>query len=630
MDFFAAQERARAASRRLVLWFALCVAGVVATLYAVAVLVRPLVGRDGMQRTSFDWWDPQLAGGIVPTVGGIIVLGSLFKLLQLSAGGAVVARDMGGRPLDPSTRDPLERRLLNVVEEMAIASGLSAPEVWVLDTEEGINAFAAGTDPANAVIGVTRGCLEKLNRAELQGVVAHEFSHILNGDMKLNMRLIGWIFGLVMIAMMGRLLVQMMRHVRPSRDSKGGGGVMAVFVVGLVLWLVGSVGVFFAKLLQAGVSREREYLADAAAVQFTRNPAGLADALKKVGGFWRQGAIQTPRAAEARHLFFAGSELVKMGFATHPPLEARIRAIEPSWQGGMIAAEKQVVFADDAEERVASNLAPATAAFALDSLGESSRLDPQVGAALRKKLSDGRVVFQSKPDAQALLYGLLLAQDPDEHREGLGYLESAAGAAMAGQAELWSRALEGRSAAEKLATVDLSLPWLRRMGRDEAQEFIGLTQRLIEADGHLHLFEFMLQKVIERQVAVGLGLRPVAKVRHRALADLGRETAVLAGAFAGLSADPAAWEAARADFLSHTGRELERLDAARCGLAEVAAALVQFEAATPLVKVQVLRLCGLVAVHDGVLEDNEVELLRACAEAIGAPLPPLAGMVARG
>jgi len=221
--------------------------------------------------------------------------------------------------------------------------------VWVMDQEEGINAFAAGTDPANAVIGVTRGCLEKLNRAELQGVVAHEFSHILNGDMKLNMRLIGWIFGVVMIAMFGRMLLQLVRHLRPSRDSDGkvAGGVLLIAVAGLALWGVGSIGVLFAKLLQAGVSRQREYLADAAAVQFTRNPSGLADALKKVGGFWRNGMIQTPHAAEARHLFFASSELVRMGFATHPPLEARIRAIEPSWEGGLIEPEDQVIFEDE-------------------------------------------------------------------------------------------------------------------------------------------------------------------------------------------------------------------------------------------------------------------------------------------
>ena len=222
MNFFQAQERARVASRWLVVWFILAVMGVVTALYALAVIAKSWIAsgeylHDGSLATN-PWLDPSLATSIAPLASGVILVGSLYKLARLSGGGAVVARDLGGRQVDPATTDLLERRLLNVVEEMAIASGLPAPEAWVMDGESGINAFAAGTDPANAVIGVTRGCLERLNRDELQGVVAHEFSHILNGDMKLNMRLTGWVFGLVMIAMIGRMLLQALRHVRLSSD----------------------------------------------------------------------------------------------------------------------------------------------------------------------------------------------------------------------------------------------------------------------------------------------------------------------------------------------------------------------------------------------------------------------------
>ena len=203
----------------------------------------------------------------------------------------MVARDLGGREVEPGTTDRLERRLLNVVEEMAIASGVAVPGVWVMDDERGINAFAAGTDPTNAVVGVTRGTLERLSRAELQGVVAHEFSHILNGDMKLNMRLMGWIFGLVMLAMLGRVMLEAFRFMGASRNSRGGGGriVLAIVVAGLAVWLVGSIGVFFARMLQAAISRQREYLADASAVQFTRDPGGIAGALRKIGGFSMRG-----------------------------------------------------------------------------------------------------------------------------------------------------------------------------------------------------------------------------------------------------------------------------------------------------------------------------------------------------
>jgi len=616
MDFFEAQERARATSRRLILWFAFCVAGVVAVIYLLAVLSKPLVFDH--QATEFAWWDPGLLATVAPLIGGIIVLGSLFKLLQLSSGGAVVARDLGGRQVDPSTRDPLERRLLNVVEEMAIASGIPAPEVWVMDGESSINAFAAGTDPSNAVVGVTRGALERFNRAELQGVVAHEFSHILNGDMKLNMRLIGWIFGLVMIAMLGRMLLEMLRYTRvSSRNSKnGGGGILLVVAAGVALWLVGSVGVFFARMLQAGVSRQREYLADASAVQFTRNPAGLADALRKVGGYTRHGALQTAKAAEARHLFFAKSDLSGLGFATHPPLPDRIKAIDPSWDGSMLKGRPQEVFSDDAPDRSSASrvmpppLPAMVSGFAAAAGATTGAFDPHDG-------------IGSKTDAKALMFGLLLTPgDPGV----LAYLKEQTSKAMASHAAEWSRRLVDEPSAARLELVDRSLPWLRRMSGEEASDFIRVTRELIAADGQVSLSEFMLQKVLERHVGVGLGLRGVPPIRHPSLSGLRHETAVLLGAFAAISGDEAAWASAAREFHDHTGQSLPLLSPESCGIAAVAAALDEFEAATPLVKVRLLRMCGLVAAHDGVIEPSELQLLRAASEAIGAPMPALGGL----
>lgn len=621
MDFFEAQERARSASRRLVLWFALCVIAVVAVLYAVAVVAKPLVIDQAA--TAFKWWDPELLATVAPLIAGIIVLGSLFKLLQLAGGGAVVARDLGGRQVDPSTRDPLERRLLNIVEEMSIASGIPAPEVWVLDEEMAINAFAAGTDTSNAVVGVTRGALERFDRAELQGVVAHEFSHILNGDMKLNMRLIGWIFGLVMIAMLGQMLLQTLRFTRvSSRNSKnGGGGMLVVVAAGVALWLVGSVGVFFARMLQAGVSRQREYLADASAVQFTRDPSGLANALKKVGGFTRHGVMQASKAAEARHLFFAKSDLSGLGFATHPPLPDRIKAIEPSWDGSMLKGRAQEVFSDETPDGPSSRSGPPP--LPLPGMASGFAAGGAAAAATTRGGFDAREGIGSKTDAKALMYGLLLA--PDDAKT-LDDLRERTSPAMADHAAAFSKQLADQSASMRLGLVDLSLPWLRRMSREEAAEFIAITRDLIAADGRVSLSEFMVQKVLERHVGVGLGLREVARIRHSSLKPLRQETAVLLGAFAAISGDESARTAAAREFEDHTGIALPLLPPASCGLAEVAAALDEFEASTPLVKVRLLRMCGLVVAHDGVLEPAEHELLRAASEAIGAPMPPLAGL----
>jgi hypothetical protein len=447
------------------------------------------------------------------------------------------------------------------------------------------------------------------------------------------MRLTGWIFGLVMIAMIGRMLMQLLRYVRvsSSRESKGGGGiVLLILVVGAAVWAIGSIGALFARLIQAGVSRQREFLADASAAQFTRYPAGIANALKKIGGFSLQGAIRSSGASEARHLFFAGSDLIRFGFATHPPLESRIRALEPTWNGELLESERETPSKRQAGPvsmltgASVASLAPEQASKALDSLGKSARIDPHIGSAIRGVLQNANIGFHSKEEAKVLLYGLLLARDGVAHDNALAVLGETTDPETTFAAKDWHRQLAHRSAAEKLALVDLSLPWLRRMSHHEARAFLGLSRTLIEVDGGISLFEFMLERVLERNVAIGLGLRAVARIQYRSINDLQRETAILLGAFAGQSGDPAALDAAAGEYREHTGTGLERLDPSECTLELVADALTRFDQSTPLVKSRILRLCGLASMSDGTLKDGEVELLRAAAEAMGAPLPPTA------
>lgn len=632
MNFFEAQERARKSSRLLVWWFILSVLGVIVTMYVIAIAyVRfagtPSTGRiaetrvQGQDLTS-GWWDPALFGGVAVIVGGVILIGSWIKLAQLSAGGKVVAQSLGGRPVEPTTTDLAERRLLNVVEEMAIASGVPVPEVWTMDEEQGINAFAAGTDPSNAVIGVTRGTLERLDRSELQGVIAHEFSHILNGDMKLNLRLMGWIFGLVMLSMLGRIMLESFRFMRGSRDSKGNGVVIAIVVAGLAVWLVGSIGVLFARMLQAAISRQREYLADASAVQFTRDPEGIAGALKKIGGFSEHGNISTPKAMEARHMFFAGSGF-NMLMATHPPLEKRIKAIDPRWNGKMLEGAAGPIRNGEFNGSMgfSGSLEQVDSGGGVDSLGESGRLDAHVGAVIREQLRLGKVTSFSKSEAKALLLGLLVAAD-DTGREMAQNILVEYGIEDDGIQQIigWSLDLENYSSSKKLALVDLSLSWLRKMSQPEARDFVKISQNLIEADGEVNLFEFMLQKVIERHVNIGIGLRPVPHMKYRKIESLEKQLGQLLGGFAKLAGNEGAITRAAAEYKLHTGRDLPRIDA---GLGEVGAALYEMDASTPLVKQQILRLCGLVVTDDGVVDDKELELLRATAEAIGAPIPPL-------
>ena len=628
MNFFEAQERARKSSRALVWWFILSVVGVIVVMYVLGVSLwqysstNPQGVYAATDTAELVWWDPTIFTWVSVLVGGVIMTGSWVKLAQLSGGGKVVAQSLGGRAVEPTTTDLPERRLLNVVEEMAIASGVPVPEVWIMDEEQGINAFAAGTDPSNAVIGITRGTLERLTRTELQGVVAHEFSHILNGDMKLNMRLMGWIFGLVMLSMLGRIMIESLRFMRGSRDSKAGGIILALVVAGLAVWLVGSIGVLFARMLQAAISRQREYLADASAVQFTRQVEGIAGALKKIGGYSEQGTIRSPKAMEARHMFFAGSGFSSL-MATHPPLEKRIKAIDPQWNGKMLEGKADPVRAEEFSGAMSfSGLLEQTAARgSVDSLGENVRLDSHVGAAIREDLRAGKAIAFSKQEAKTLLLGLLVAVDHDWRETAKRILEEhGLDAEMIAQVIAWSVDLEEYDSSKKLALVDLSLSWLRKMSQSEARDFVTASQALIEADGEVNLFEFMLQKVIERHVLIGLGLKPVPGMRYRKIQDLERELADLLSVFATLAGGGTAIEVAAAQYREHTGRDLPRSSA---GLSEVSRALEEMDAATPLVKQQILRLCGLVVTDDGHVAYQEMELLRAAAEAIGAPIPPL-------
>ncbi|HHH14063.1 MAG TPA: hypothetical protein ENJ98_07480, partial [Thiolapillus brandeum] len=343
MDFFAAQDDARRKTRWLIVLFVLAILSLV-VLTNLFIMLFAEYSTDyyvqGHTPTTFwERFDWERFFWIGLGVTAVILLGSFIRTLSLRGGGRVVAEMMGARLVSGNPRDPLERRLLNVVEEMAIASGTPVPQVYVMDQEEGINAFAAGFGTGDAVIAVTRGTLEKLNRAELQGVVAHEFSHIVNGDMRLNIRLIGILFGILMVALIGRLLLRwgaIASHSR-SRDSNGG---VPLVVLGLGLLVLGYVGVFFGNLIKASVSRQREYLADASAVQFTREPQGIAGALKKIGGDAQGSLIRHPDAEELSHAYFSEGIHYLFGlnglFATHPPLEKRILRVDPGWDGEFI------------------------------------------------------------------------------------------------------------------------------------------------------------------------------------------------------------------------------------------------------------------------------------------------------
>ncbi|MEM9186547.1 MAG: M48 family metallopeptidase [Planctomycetota bacterium] len=349
-DFFARQAKARRNTTLLVVLFGAAVIGIVGTVFGLVYwacselpIAHPATYSSldgfGAREEQFPWEIPVCAGlASLVLIGG----GSLFKVSALRAGGGTsVAETLGGKRLYPDAAGATERRVLNVVEEMAIASGTPVPPVYLME-EDGINAFAAGFSPSDAVIGVTRGCAETLSRDELQGVIAHEFSHILNGDMRMSIRLIGILHGILLLGLIGQMLFRVLFYAGAgrsrssnSKNDSGGAILLALLAISVALIVLGSIGSLFGGLIKAAVSRQREYLADASAVQFTRNPAGISGALKRIGGAVYGSKLKHPRAAEASHMYFAQG--VWEGFtslmATHPPLPKRIRAIEPNWDG---------------------------------------------------------------------------------------------------------------------------------------------------------------------------------------------------------------------------------------------------------------------------------------------------------
>jgi Zn-dependent protease with chaperone function len=659
MDFFARQEQARKSSTALVAYFAMAVVLIVISVYVVlaAIFLRPrknpLDDLGWMVNAEFGLW---VVLGTIAVIG----LGTLYKLLELARGGAVVATSLGGRLVQAQTTDPDERKLLNVVEEMAIASGVPVPDVYVLDREQGINAFAAGLKPGEAVVGVTRGCIRLLTRDELQGVIAHEFSHILNGDMRLNLRLIGWLNGILCLAMLGYYLLRIGFYSGGGGGGKKGGNPLPF--IGLALVIIGFTGVFFGRLIKSAVSRQREFLADASAVQFTRNPDGIVGALKKIGGRVQGSRVMSPAAEEASHMFFGNGlkpPLFGSMLATHPPLVDRIKVWEPNFNGEFPpVAEPQAKpppirppqAAGKAPFGVGGMLGGVTAAAVLGSAGAGGRSRrPRTGAppgidaasALQhagsptlEHLQHASEMLEDIPDnlrqaaqepfaATALVCGVLLAPASESERDKL---LATLPPPVVHEIQRLLPALTGLPNRLRLPLFELSLPALRQLSPRQFDDLEATIRRLIEADSEIDLFEYAVLKLLGRHLTPAF--RPARRrtAMLYALHGVRKECAVLLSGLAHLGhADEseilAAYEAGL-EKLQLSATENPLLNAAAANLPQIDAALDRLvQLALPLRR-RVLDACAQAVAHDGRLEEREGELLRAIADTLECPLPP--------
>ncbi|HKU13085.1 MAG TPA: M48 family metallopeptidase [Steroidobacteraceae bacterium] len=637
MNFFKRQDEARRASRRLVVLFGLAVVAVVVAVDLVVFLLmrQGEAHAHGYMQPLGDWiaTHPRMVFGTTLVVLAVIGVASFYKTMVLGGGGGVVARSLGGVRISADTTDPLQRRLLNVVEEMAIASGVPMPEVYLLEQESGINAFAAGHNPSNAAIGVTRGTLTTLNRSELQGVIAHEFSHILNGDMQLNVRLMGLLFGLLVIALIGRTVLRGAGRVRGDRK----GGVLIVLVIALAVLIIGYVGLFFGRLIQAAVSRSRESLADASAVQFTRDPAGLRGALVKIGASSAGSRVANPEVEEVAHMLFAPG--ISRFFATHPPLLERLKAIDPRFDPKEIdSARARLVAEAAAAAEVESTGAPARSAgsaslIALPAaapsviaelVGNPGTAHMQLAREIRQSLPDAIVTAgRHAQSARALLLALALDSDPQtraRQKQVIALRLTAEIAAVTGALEQSVDSLEPE---QRIPALLRAFPALRQLTREERMQLMACLNGMLPYDGSVSLHSYVLRKLA--QMHLRDDLNPGARAGRLTLQAVQKDAQVLFSVLArhGQSDETGARRAYEAGMHHLFPRERPAYGIAGPWASALDVALSRLDQLAPIAKEQLVEAMVATVTHDQQLTIGEAELLRAVCASVHCPLPPL-------
>lgn len=633
MNFFELQDRARHSTVILVVLFLLAV-------FTLVILTNLLVmfafGYVNTQQLTLETFQRQFDWNIFLKVGlgvlAIVAFGSLYKIYSLNGSGEKVAELMGGELIVDASGNMSKQRVLNVVEEMAIASGTPVPPVYLLH-EDGINAFAAGNSPSNAVIGVTRGTIEKLSRDELQGVIAHEFSHILNGDMKLNIQLIGILHGIMILGLIGYYLL---RAGGRSRSNRNGGGVVAL-ALGLVV--IGYGGTFFGNLIKASVNRQREYLADASAVQFTRNPNGIAGALKRIGSDTLGSTLQNPNGAEISHALFGDGirHTFTRLFATHPPLEKRILQIDPDWNGKFdvqpiaILQEVERSPAQAARHKAAGLMTGAATVMAggafVDRIGRLN--DAQINYAHQLLSELPAEIKQAAHDpfaARALIYFMVLDNAPAMRQQQLQHLATAADDGVYAETLKLTEKFAKLELAHRLPVLDIALSTLRQLSKPQYLVFKKNLYTLVAMDARIHLFEWTLQKIVVHHLDIAFeekrqlsGQFKLAQTQQACALVL--SLLVHAGKPQGVSKEHA-FAVARENL---AGLNVSLLPAKDLKLDKVDEALDQLAQLAPLTKPLLLKACVKAIAADGQVSAAEAELFRAVADLIDCPMPPLVG-----
>ncbi|MFT5504768.1 MAG: Zn-dependent protease with chaperone function [Gammaproteobacteria bacterium] len=637
MNFFEAQERAHKNTGKLILLFTLAIIGLVILTNILMLFAYTWITTEQLDfsitslMNRYSWQETAIvSAGVV----GLILLGSFHKTLSLAGGGAVVAESLGGRLIPQNTSDLQQKQLLNVVEEMAIAAGMPIPKVYLLD-DNAINAFAAGKTPANAVIGMTRGSLEQLNREELQGVIAHEFSHIANGDMRLNIRLIGILHGILLIGMIGYIILRAAGSGRRSSSRKSSGGAAAFFALGAGLMVIGYAGSFFGQWIKAIVSRQREYLADSAAVQFTRNQDGIAGALKKIGGgSVSRSHLSASSAAEYSHAYFANgvSSMMQSILATHPPLNDRIKRIDPQWDGQFITfiakpnVESQSSSSNPSSDRSAPKI-PALDFTELAIAGIGSLNESNVSYVQELIIGIPPILREAASDpysARALIYAVLVSFQKDGNAP-LQTFELEVDSTILQLTEKYSGALKKLSPEHRLPLLELATNALKELSPNQYIQFNKVVMKIMQSDKIISLNEWVFQRFVIQQLDLFFDFKKMESAKYSSLTQVSNEVRLLLSLIANiehknkLEAEQAWKKGLSIANLDGSGV----IDNSLLKINHLNDALNQLMLLKPLTKPKFLRACLAVIMHDEIPTIRGIELIRMISSCLDCPMPPL-------
>ena len=623
MNFFEAQDDARRKTWQLGLMFA---AAVITLVVLTNVLFYFAMNWSSQYLSTAQGQTTTIApdgSWIWITVGvvGVVGVASLYKYLSLRGGGRTIAQALGGTLIPQSTTNPQQRQLLNVVEEMAIAAGVPVPPVYLIP-EASINAFAAGFSVDDAVIGINQGTLDLLNRSELQGVVGHEFSHILNGDMRINLRLIAILHGILFIGMIGYGLLRF-----GGASRKNGAPLLAL---GLGLAAVGYGGTFFGNLIKAAVSRQREFLADASAVQFTRDPGGIANALKKIGGHVQGSHMQNAAAEEVSHMFFgaAARKFSANLFATHPPLPKRIHAIEPGWDGRFpnvtpSTGSPPTSFSNPSglHSQFAGSVQPQAVN---DRVGQPSAASVDKARELIAENDAALIDAAHDPyEARALVYAMLIDPDAQIAQQQLDFLDQRAERGVPIHVHRLLPLVREHDPLHLLTLFEMAVPALKELSSNQYEVFIANAAHVITLDKRIDIFEWVLHRLLVKALHAHFrGPQPT----HGNIGRIGKlqnEAAALLAVLASHGHDtPAEQLAAYSNGMAELGLSVDFASHAAFDYRVMNDALSQLRRLRPLTKPGLVKACVATVTYDDHVNAAEAALLQGIAATLDCPLPP--------